>query len=166
MWRSTDLTIYWSISLHIGINAEYWHNALVLGQGASDFLRPYCLLPENIHTPAWKALLGYIPHPPHWNFLWFFHRPKRLPFNTKRQKLYLHDLFHRDRGDYRGLQGVTGGYKGLQRVTRRYRELQRVTGGYKGLKGVTPIYRRLQGVTGGYRGLKGLTRVTEKLFSN
>ena len=75
-----------------------------------------------------------------------------------------------------GIEAITGGYKGLQEVTRDYRGLQGVTGsynglqgvtrGYKGLKGVTPIYRRLLGVTGGYRGLKGLTRVTEKLFSN
>ena len=36
------------------------------------------------------------------------------------------------RGD-RGLQGVTGGYKGLQGVTRGDRGLQGVTGGYKGL---------------------------------
>ena len=75
-----------------------------------------------------------------------------------------------------GIEAITGGYKGLQEVTRDYRGLQGVTGsynglqgvtrGYKGLKGVTPIYRRLQGVTGGYRGLKRLTRVTEKRFSN
>ena len=38
---------------------------------------------------------------------------------------------------YRGLQGVTQGYK---RVTRGYRELKGLTGGYKGLQG-------LQGLT-------------------
>ena len=37
----------------------------------------------------------------------------------------------------RGLQGVTGGYKGLQEVTRGYR-------GYKGLQEVTRGYRGLQ----------------------
>ena len=35
---------------------------------------------------------------------------------------------------YRGLQGVTGRYKG---VTRGYRGLQGVKRGYKGLQGVT-----------------------------
>ena len=45
--------------------------------------------------------------------------------------------------DYRGLQWVTGGYMGLQGVTRRYRRLQGVTGVYMGLKGVTGGYRRL-----------------------
>ena len=41
--------------------------------------------------------------------------------------------------DYRGLQGVTRGYRvtGLQRVTKGDRGLQGVTGGYKGLQGVT-----------------------------
>ena len=34
----------------------------------------------------------------------------------------------------RGLQDVSGSYKGLQGVTRK---LQRVTGGYKGLQGLT-----------------------------
>ena len=34
---------------------------------------------------------------------------------------------------YRGLQGVTGRYKGLQGVTRGDRGRQGVTGGYKGL---------------------------------
>ena len=41
-----------------------------------------------------------------------------------------------------GLQGVTRGYKEVQRVTKGYGGLKRVTGGYKGL----------QGVTGGYKG--------------
>ena len=43
--------------------------------------------------------------------------------------------------EYRGLQGVTGGYKGLQGVTKVYRGLQGVTGGDKGLQGVTKDYR-------------------------
>ena len=50
--------------------------------------------------------------------------------------------------DYRGLQGVQGvtrGYKGIQRVTRGYRE-------YRGLQGDTEGYKGLQGVTKGYRG--------------
>ena len=42
-----------------------------------------------------------------------------------------------------GLQGVTGGYRALQGVTR-------VTGGYKGLLGLTGSSRGLQGVTGDY----------------
>ena len=40
-------------------------------------------------------------------------------------------------------QGVTRGYKGLQKVT----------GGYKGLQKVTEGYKGLQGVEGGYEGL-------------
>ena len=51
---------------------------------------------------------------------------------------------------YRGLQGLTGGKSGLQRVTRGYkgyRGLQRVTRGYKGLK-----------VKGGFSGLQGVRR--------
>ena len=36
--------------------------------------------------------------------------------------------------EYRGLQGITGGYRGLQ-------GLQGVTGGDKGLQGVTKDYR-------------------------
>ena len=43
-----------------------------------------------------------------------------------------------------GLQGVTGGYKGLQEVIRGYRGLQGVTGGFKGLQEVTRGYRGLQ----------------------
>ena len=38
-----------------------------------------------------------------------------------------------------GLEGVTGGYKGLQMVTKR---LQRVTRGYTGLQEVTTGYRK------------------------
>ena len=41
------------------------------------------------------------------------------------------------------IQGVKRGYKGLQEVT----------GGYKGLQGVTRVDRGWQGVTGGYKGL-------------
>ena len=42
--------------------------------------------------------------------------------------------------EYRGLQGVAGGYNGLQGVTRGYKGLQGVTGGDKGLQGVTNDY--------------------------
>ena len=64
-----------------------------------------------------------------------------------------------------GLQGVTMGYKGLQRLQRvtrcymykkrqeMYMGLQKVTGGYKGLHEVTGGYKGLQGVT---RGLQGV----------
>ena len=38
-----------------------------------------------------------------------------------------------------GLEGVKGGYKGLQRVTKR---LETVTWGYSGLQGVTGGYRK------------------------
>ena len=51
-----------------------------------------------------------------------------------------------------GIQGVTRGYKLLQRVTRGDRGLQGVTGGYKGLQGVTGGYKGLQRVTRGYEG--------------
>ena len=45
-------------------------------------------------------------------------------------------------GVYKGIQGVTKGYKG-------YAALQGDTGGCKGLHVVTSGYRGLQGVTGG-----------------
>ena len=38
-----------------------------------------------------------------------------------------------------GLEGVTGGYKGLQRVTKRLQRVRRV---YTGLQGVTTGYRK------------------------
>ena len=51
-----------------------------------------------------------------------------------------------DRGykGYRRSQGVTGGYKGLHRVTRGDRGLEGVTGCYNGLQGykVTRGYKR------------------------
>ena len=40
-----------------------------------------------------------------------------------------------------GIQRVTGGFRGLRKVTRAYKGLQRVTGGDKGLQGVTKDYR-------------------------
>ena len=43
-------------------------------------------------------------------------------------------------------------------MTWEYRGLQRVTGGYKGLLGVTRGDRGLQGVTGGYKVLQGVIR--------
>ena len=49
--------------------------------------------------------------------------------------------------EYRGLQGVTRGYKGLQGsqggqgVTRGYKGLQGITVGDKVLRGVTKVYR-------------------------
>ena len=52
-----------------------------------------------------------------------------------------------------GLQGVTRGYKELQRVTKGY-------GGYKALLRFTKGYRGLQGNKGAYKGLQGVTRVT------
>ena len=52
---------------------------------------------------------------------------------------------------YRGLEGITGDYKGLQEVTRDYRGLQGLPGGYKGLQRVTRVYR-------GYRKPFFLTR--------
>ena len=48
------------------------------------------------------------------------------------------------------LQGVTGSFKGLERVREGYKELQGVTGGTRG-------YRELEGLTGGFKGLQGVT---------
>ena len=50
---------------------------------------------------------------------------------------------------------MTVGYKGLQGVTRGYRRLQRVSGGYKGLLGATRGYRQLQMVTRGLQSVIG-----------
>ena len=47
---------------------------------------------------------------------------------------------------YRGLQGVTEGYK---KITEGYKGLQRVTGSDRGLQGLTEGYKRSQGVTKG-----------------
>ena len=44
-----------------------------------------------------------------------------------------------------GLQEFTGGYNGLQKVTRASRKLQGVTKGYRGLQWVTRV-------TGDYKG--------------
>ena len=75
-----------------------------------------------------------------------FRTPERLLFYIKRQKsfffsqgiftIYYMRILGVTKG-YRGLQGVTQGYK---RVTRGYRQLKGLTGGYKGLQG-------LQGLT-------------------
>ena len=45
-----------------------------------------------------------------------------------------------------GIQGITGGYKGLLWITGGYRGLQGVTRGYMGLHGVTTDDRGLQGI--------------------
>ena len=64
--------------------------------------------------------------------------------------------------DYRGLPGVTRGYRGQERlpgVLSRNKGLQRVKGDtgvyrdYKGLQGVSRGYPESQGVTGGDKGL-------------
>ena len=59
--------------------------------------------------------------------------------------------------EYRGLQGVTGGY-------RVYKGLQGVSGGCKGLQGVTGADKGLQGVTKNYRNVF-LTRMFPDTFS-
>ena len=66
--------------------------------------------------------------------------------------------------EYRRLQGVTGGCKGLRGVTRGYRGLQEVTMGYKGLQGVTGGDKGLQGGTKDYRNFF-LTRTFPDTFS-
>ena len=95
-------------------------------------------------------------------FFSFLHRRFRcsesLVCYIKRQKSFFLDLFSGSltleyRG-YRGLQGVTGGDKGLHGVTKGYR-------GYKGLPAVTNGYRGLQGVKRGYRWLQ---RIIETFF--
>ena len=43
--------------------------------------------------------------------------------------------------EYKGLQGVTGGFGGLQGVTEGYKGLPGMTGGDKALQGVTRDYR-------------------------
>ena len=53
--------------------------------------------------------------------------------------------------EYRGLQGVTGGFKWFQGVRRGYRGLHGVTGGHKGLQSFTA-------------GDKGLQRIIETFF--
>ena len=70
---------------------------------------------------------------------------ERLACYIKRRKLFCHDLFSRFMTwEYRGLQGVRGGFKGLQGITGGYMGLQRVKGGYKWLQGVTRGYRGFQ----------------------
>ena len=55
---------------------------------------------------------------------------ERLVCYIKRRKSFFHDLFSRSMSwEYSGLQGVTGGYKG---VTRGYSQLQGVTRGDRG----------------------------------
>ena len=51
---------------------------------------------------------------------------------------------------YRGLQGLPGGYKEYQWVTRNYWGLQEVTECDKGLKGEQGGYSGAQGATRGY----------------
>ena len=58
-------------------------------------------------------------------------------------------------GNYRGLQGITKGNTGLERL----QSLQGVTRGNKRLQGVTRGYRGLEEVTVGYKGLQRVTRV-------
>ena len=74
---------------------------------------------------------------------WCFYGRKK-DFSTT----YVHDL----------LDGNTGGYKGLQGITRGDRGWQ---GGYKGWQGVTKglpgVTRGLEEVTRGSRGLQGVT---------
>ena len=62
-------------------------------------------------------------------------------------------------GGDKGIQGVTRGYRGFQKVTGIDRALQgvkkRVTSPDRGLQGV---FLRLQGVAEGYRGQQGVSR--------
>ena len=102
------------------------------------------------------------------NFVGFWNRcfycPERFVSYTKRIKLFFSDLFSRSiTWEYWRLQGATGGYKGLQRVTRGDRELQGVTGGYKAWQGVTRGDRGFKEVTTGYRGLK---RIIDTFFNH
>ena len=59
-----------------------------------------------------------------------------------------------------GLQEVTRGYRGLQRVTG---VKGGVTGGFRGLEaviGFTKVYKGLQGASRDYKGLQALQKVT------
>ena len=47
----------------------------------------------------------------------------------------------RDTWDYRGLQGLTGGYSILQEVAGGDKEFHGLTGGYKWLQGVARGYK-------------------------
>ena len=66
--------------------------------------------------------------------------------------VFFHDLSSRSiKCEYRGLQGVTGGYKGLRGVREAYSGLQMVTGGYRELQrviGVLTGYMWLQEIKG------------------
>ena len=66
--------------------------------------------------------------------------------------IYFRDLWHGNTGGYWGLQGVTRDYRGLKAVTRGYKGLLGATSGYKGLQGVTRGDTGWQGMTGGYKG--------------
>ena len=80
-----------------------------------------------------------------------FYSPSSLVFYIKHRKSFFHDLFSQSiTWEYRGLPGVTGGYKALQQVT----------WGYGGLQGVTRAYKKLHGVTGSDKGFRGLQRIT------
>ena len=69
---------------------------------------------------------------------------ERLVCYIKRRKAFFYDLFSRFMTwEYKGLQGLTRGYRG-------YKLLQGVTGGYKGLQGVKRGYNGLHRVTTGY----------------
>ena len=57
------------------------------------------------------------------------------------------------------MQGVTGGYNGLQEVTRVFLGVKGVRG-YKGFQKVRRKYKGLQEVKRGYRGYKKLQGVT------
>ena len=62
------------------------------------------------------------------------------------------------------IEGVTKGYRGLQRVTRGYTGLQGVTGGDKRLQGVTKDYRNFFLARKEYRNFF-LTRMIPDTFS-
>ena len=66
-------------------------------------------------------------------------------FLYKASKIVFHDLFSLSITlGYRGLKGVTGGYKG-------YTGLKKITRGHKGSKGVRGGYIMLLGCIMGYR---------------
>ena len=80
-----------------------------------------------------------------WVYLnWCFYGRKK-DFSTT----YVDDLLDGNTGGYKGLQGITRGDRGWQGVTRG---LQGVTGGYKGVTGGYEGFRR------GYKGFEGITR--------
>ena len=62
-----------------------------------------------------------------------------------------------------GLQVLTRGYKVLERIKGDYKELQGITGGLEGVTKSQKDYKVLQGGQGGFKGLQEVTRGLREL---